>query len=113
LLRHTRWFKLALNLLQLGMIVMKTLLVTGATAGFGEAIARRSIREGHRVIATGRRVERLEKLAADLGPNLLPRPLDMTDTRAIAGFLPSLPEDWRKIDVLVNNAGLALGLGPA
>ncbi|MCW2319077.1 3-hydroxy acid dehydrogenase/malonic semialdehyde reductase [Rhodoblastus acidophilus] len=92
---------------------MKTVLVTGATAGFGEAIARRSIRDGHRVIATGRRFERLEKLAAELGPNLLPRRLDMTDTAAIADFVPSLPENWREIDVLVNNAGLALGLGPA
>ncbi len=92
---------------------MKTLLVTGATAGFGEAIARRSIRDGHRVIATGRRVERLEKLAAELGPKLLPRALDMTDTAAIAGFLPAVPDDWKNIDVLVNNAGLALGLGPA
>jgi 3-hydroxy acid dehydrogenase/malonic semialdehyde reductase len=92
---------------------MKTLLVTGATAGFGEAIARRSIRDGHRVIATGRRVERLEKLAAELGPHLLPRALDVTDTAAVAAFLPALPEDWSRIDVLVNNAGLALGLGPA
>jgi len=92
---------------------MKTLLVTGATAGFGEAIARRAIRDGHRVIATGRRVERLEKLAAELGSNLLPRPLDMMDVAAIAEFPSSLPEDWRQIDVLVNNAGLALGLGPA
>ncbi|MBB4198656.1 NADP-dependent 3-hydroxy acid dehydrogenase [Rhodoblastus sphagnicola] len=92
---------------------MKTLLVTGATAGFGEAIARRSIRDGHRVIATGRRLERLEELAAELGPNLLPRRLDMMDTAAIAAFVPSLPEGWREIDVLVNNAGLALGLGPA
>ena len=92
---------------------MKTLLVTGATAGFGEAIARRSIRDGHRVIATGRRAERLEKLAAELGKNLLPRRLDMMDTAAIADFVPSLPQDWRGIDVLVNNAGLALGLSPA
>jgi 3-hydroxy acid dehydrogenase/malonic semialdehyde reductase len=92
---------------------MKTLLVTGATAGFGEAIARRSLHDGHRVIATGRRMERLEQLASDLGPNLLPRRLDMMDTTAIAGFVEELPENWREIDVLVNNAGLALGLGPA
>ncbi len=91
---------------------MKTLLVTGATSGFGEAIARRSIRDGHRVIGTGRRVERLEKLAAELGPNFLARRLDMMDTAAIAAFPSALPEDWRQIDVLVNNAGLALGLAP-
>ena len=92
---------------------MKTILVTGATSGFGAAFARRFVKDGHRVIATGRRVERLEALAAELGPSLLPRPLDMTDKQAIADFLPSLPEDWRRIDVLVNNAGLALGLSSA
>ena len=92
---------------------MKTILVTGATAGFGAAFARRFVRDGHRVIATGRRVERLEALAAELGPALLPRRLDMTATQAIGDFVPSLPEDWRRIDVLINNAGLALGLASA
>ena len=92
---------------------MKTILVTGATAGFGAAFARRFVRDGHRVIATGRRVERLEALAAELGPALLPARLDVTDLKAVADFVPSLPEEWRSIDVLVNNAGLALGLLPA
>ncbi|MGO9392757.1 SDR family oxidoreductase [Rhodoblastus sp.] len=92
---------------------MKTILVTGATAGFGAAFTRRFVRDGHRVIATGRRVERLQALAEELGPSLFATPLDMTDTKAIAEFLPALPEDWRRIDVLVNNAGLALGLSPA
>ena len=92
---------------------MKTILVTGATAGFGAAFARRFIKDGHRVIATGRRSERLQALAAELGPNLRPVQLDMTDKVAIAGFVNALPEDWRHIDVLVNNAGLALGLNPA
>jgi 3-hydroxy acid dehydrogenase/malonic semialdehyde reductase len=92
---------------------MKTILITGATAGFGAAFARRFIKDGHRVIATGRRVERLADLAAELGPNLLPARLDVTDTAAVAGFLDTLPESWRAIDVLVNNAGLALGLSPA
>jgi 3-hydroxy acid dehydrogenase / malonic semialdehyde reductase len=92
---------------------MKTILVTGATAGFGAAFARRFIRDGHRVIATGRRVERLEALAAELGPALFPVRLDVTDAKVVADFAPSLPEEWRRIDVLVNNAGLALGLSPA
>jgi 3-hydroxy acid dehydrogenase/malonic semialdehyde reductase len=92
---------------------MKTIFVTGATAGFGAAFARRFIKEGCRVIATGRRVERLKALAEELGPNLHAAPLDMSDVKAIAEFVPSLPEDWRRIDVLVNNAGLALGLSPA
>jgi len=92
---------------------MKTILVTGATAGFGAAFARRFIKDGHRVIATGRRTERLAGLAAELGENLLTAALDVTDTKSVAGFLNSLPESWRAIDVLVNNAGLALGLSPA
>src|SRR6516165_4372170 len=92
---------------------MKTILVTGATAGFGAAFAQRFIKEGHRVIATGRRVERLKELAEELGPALLPLPLDMTNSAAVDGFLGSLPQDWRQIDVLINNAGLALGLSPA
>jgi len=92
---------------------MKTILVTGATAGFGAAFARRFVKDGHRVIATGRRVERLQALAAELGENLLPLPLDVTDAAAVAGFLETVPEAWRQIDVLVNNAGLALGLSPA
>ncbi len=92
---------------------MKTILVTGATAGFGAAFTRRFVRDGHRVIATGRRVERLEGLQAELGEKVLTAPLDVTDAKAVAGFLETLPQDWRAIDVLVNNAGLALGLGPA
>ncbi len=92
---------------------MKTILVTGATAGFGAAFARRFIKDGHRVIATGRRTERLAGLQAELGENLLTAPLDVTDRAAVAGFLGALPEAWRQIDVLVNNAGLALGLSPA
>jgi 3-hydroxy acid dehydrogenase/malonic semialdehyde reductase len=92
---------------------MKTILVTGATAGFGAAFARRFIADGQRVIATGRRIERLAGLAKELGPNLLPAALDVTDPAAVAGFLETLPQAWRTIDVLVNNAGLALGLSPA
>jgi 3-hydroxy acid dehydrogenase/malonic semialdehyde reductase len=92
---------------------MKIILVTGATAGFGAAFARRFIADGNRVIATGRRIERLADLAKELGPNLLPAALDVTDPKAVAGFLETLPEAWRTIDVLVNNAGLALGLSPA
>lgn len=92
---------------------MKTILVTGATAGFGAAFARRFVADGHRVIATGRRTDRLAELAAELGGNLLALPLDVTDSTAVAAFPANLPEAWRQIDVLVNNAGLALGLSPA
>lgn len=88
-------------------------LVTGASAGFGEAIARRFVRDGHRVIATARRADRLQALARELGDAVLAHPLDVTDARAVAALPDNLPEGWREIDVLVNNAGLALGLDPA
>ncbi|MFY2559599.1 SDR family NAD(P)-dependent oxidoreductase [Corallococcus terminator] len=88
-------------------------LVTGATAGFGLAIARRFIQEGARVIATGRRTELLEKLRAELGERLLPVTLDVTEREGIARVLGALPADFAEVDVLVNNAGLALGLEAA
>ena len=90
-----------------------TILVTGATAGFGAAFTRRFARDGHRVIAAGRRAERLDALQAELGDSVLPLPLDVTDAAAVAALPGSLPEGWRQVDVLVNNAGLALGTGPA
>ncbi len=88
-------------------------LVTGATAGFGAAIARRFVQEGHRVIAAGRRAERLAALREDLGDSVLALPLDVRDRAAVAGAIAGLPADWADVDVLVNNAGLALGLEPA
>jgi 3-hydroxy acid dehydrogenase/malonic semialdehyde reductase len=91
----------------------RIILVTGATAGFGDAIARRLIADGHRVIATGRRADRLHALAAELGPNLLAFPLDVTDADAVAALPGSLPDGWREVDILVNNAGLARGIEPA
>jgi 3-hydroxy acid dehydrogenase/malonic semialdehyde reductase len=93
--------------------MVQTVLVTGATAGFGEAIARRMVKEGYRVIATGRRLDRLEALKAELGDALLPFKLDVSDTSAVAALPGSLPEGWREVDILINNAGLALGLSPA
>lgn len=90
-----------------------TILISGASAGFGAAMARRFVRDGHRVIATARRADRLAGLAAELGPAVLAFPLDVTDAAAVAALPGSLPEGWREVDVLVNNAGLALGLDPA
>jgi len=90
-----------------------TALVTGATSGFGHAVAQRLVRDGHRVIAAGRRAERLAALRRDLGQSLMPLTLDVTDAAAVAALPGSLPEGWREVDVLVNNAGLALGLDPA
>ena len=91
----------------------RTILVTGASSGFGRAIAERFVRDGHRVIATARRQDRLEALAGTLGPALLPLALDMNDPHAIAALPGSLPAEWREVDVLVANAGLALGIKPA
>ncbi|HEY2131841.1 MAG TPA: SDR family NAD(P)-dependent oxidoreductase [Acetobacteraceae bacterium] len=90
-----------------------TIFVTGASAGIGQAIAERFVRDGHRVIAAARRVDRLEKLRATLGEAVLPVALDVTDAKAVAALPGSLLEGWRDVDVLVNNAGLALGLDPA
>ena len=89
-----------------------TALVTGASAGFGTAIARRFVRDGHRVIAAARRADRLRALGEELGDRLYPLALDVTDAGAIAGLPAGLPAGWREVDVLVNNAGLALGLDP-
>lgn len=90
-----------------------TLLVTGATSGFGDAISRRAVRDGHRVIATGRRADRLQALQRELGEAVLPLPLDVTDAAAVAALPGSLPAEWAEVDVLVNNAGLALGVSTA
>jgi len=91
------------------MIVM----ITGASAGFGAAMARKFVQTGHRVIAAARRTERLDALAKELGKNLLPIGLDVSSKSSIDAALASLPADWQDIDVLINNAGLALGLEPA
>jgi 3-hydroxy acid dehydrogenase/malonic semialdehyde reductase len=92
---------------------MSTALVTGATAGFGEAITRRLVKDGHRVIATGRRKDRLDALVKELGAAVLGFTLDVTDDDAVMALPGSLPEGWREVDILVNNAGLALGVAPA
>ena len=89
------------------------ILVTGATAGFGESITRRFVNNGHKVIATGRRQERLQALQQELGDAVLTLALDVRDRTAIEKALTELPAEWRDIDILVNNAGLALGLEPA
>lgn len=91
----------------------RTAFITGATSGFGAALARRIVAAGGRVIATGRRADRLEELGGELGPAVLPRTLDIRDRAAIAALVADLPVDFAEIDLLVNNAGLALGLGKA
>ena len=89
-------------------------LVTGATSGFGEAIARRFAAGGHRIIAIGRRTTRLAALKSALGGETVHTvTLDVTRRDDVALAIRSLPVDFAEIDVLVNNAGLALGLEPA
>ncbi len=96
----------------------KTLLITGATAGFGEAMARLFAEKGHRLILTGRRAERLEALHAELSAKtaVLTLCFDVRDRAAVEQAIdslstrtPSSSENWQAIDVLINNAGLALG----
>jgi 3-hydroxy acid dehydrogenase/malonic semialdehyde reductase len=89
-------------------------LVTGATSGFGEAIARRFSKEGAKVVAAGRRGDKLNKLAQELGADKVhPLVLDIRDRAAVERAISGLPAGFAEIDVLVNNAGLALGLEPA
>ena len=87
--------------------------ITGASAGFGQAIARTFVHGGHQVVATARRKERLDALAQELGSALLPLELDVRDRAACEALPSQLPAEFAAIDVLVNNAGLALGLEPA
>lgn len=88
-------------------------LITGASAGFGSAMARNFVQAGHHVIATARRKAKLDSLAAELGERLLPVELDVTDSAAVQALPAQLPAAFAAVDVLVNNAGLALGLEPA
>lgn len=92
----------------------KIALVTGASAGFGKAIVEKLVSDGYRVIASARRLEKLQSLQAALGEqNVYPLQMDVSQTQAIDEALASLPKEWREIDILVNNAGLALGLDKA
>ncbi|MGX3020633.1 SDR family oxidoreductase [Ursidibacter sp. B-7004-1] len=92
---------------------MKTALVTGATAGFGLAICKTLISAGYKVIGTGRRAERLSALQAELGEHFLPLVFDVSDLQQTEQALNNRPDKWKNVDLLVNNAGLALGLEPA
>jgi 3-hydroxy acid dehydrogenase / malonic semialdehyde reductase len=89
-------------------------LITGATAGFGAAIARRFLADGHRIVAAGRRAERLQALVTEFGAERVhPVVLDVRDRSAVEAMTGTLPAGFAEIDLLVNNAGLALGIEPA
>lgn len=93
----------------------KTIMITGATSGFGEACARLFAEQGWKLILTGRRQQRLEQLQAELGgaESVHTCCFDISDKAAVEQAFASLPEAFCQIDVLLNNAGLALGLEPA
>ncbi|MFO7339012.1 MAG: SDR family NAD(P)-dependent oxidoreductase [Lysobacteraceae bacterium] len=92
----------------------RTAFITGATSGFGLAAARRFVAGGWKVVATGRRGERLQALVDELGADRVhPAVFDVRDAAAMDAALAALPEAFAGIDVLVNNAGLALGTAPA
>ncbi|KQY11736.1 MULTISPECIES: SDR family NAD(P)-dependent oxidoreductase [Massilia] len=87
--------------------------ITGASAGFGAAMARTFVKNGHQVVLAARRKDRLDALAKELGESALPIAMDVTDKNSIEEALSMLPQSWRQIDVLINNAGLALNTKPA
>ncbi|WP_053238761.1 SDR family NAD(P)-dependent oxidoreductase [Sandaracinus amylolyticus] len=92
----------------------KTVLVTGATSGFGRATVERFVGAGWRAVACGRRAERLDALVAALGGSRVhPCAFDVRDEGAMRAAIAALPDGFRDVDVLVNNAGLALGTAPA
>ena len=92
----------------------RTALITGATSGFGAAAVRRFVAAGWRVIATGRRADRLQALVDELGADKVhAAAFDIRDEAALDAALDALPAAFRDIDLLVNNAGLALGTAPA
>ncbi|MBW4889664.1 SDR family NAD(P)-dependent oxidoreductase [Mucilaginibacter sp. HMF5004] len=94
----------------------KIVLITGATAGIGEACAHTFAREKYNLVLTGRRADRLEKLAeklkAQYGVDVMQLVFDVEDKELVVSKLEGLPEHWKKIDILINNAGLSKGLDP-
>lgn len=102
-------------LIQIQCPPMPTTLITGATSGIGEATARTFAAEGWNLIITGRRQERLDTLAEDLrkeGVDVLPLCFDIQDKDHVTAAIEGLSDEWKTIDVLINNAGLALGKSP-
>ncbi len=91
----------------------RTVFVTGASSGFGAAIARRFAADGARVLAAARRADRLNELARELAPNLIAITLDVRDRAAVQQAFDDAEHAGHEVDVLVNNAGLAKGLEPA
>jgi 3-hydroxy acid dehydrogenase / malonic semialdehyde reductase len=93
---------------------MAIVLITGATSGFGEACAKKFAANGYDLIITGRRQERLQLLQQELEQQhhikVLPLTFDVRDEKAVTTTLNAIPEQWKAVDILINNAGLALGI---
>ena len=87
--------------------------ITGASAGFGQAMVRQFIARGHRVVGMARRGARLQALRDELGEAFYPLTIDLAQATDWDALLATLPDAWREPDVLVNNAGLARGMTPA
>ncbi|WP_353203893.1 SDR family NAD(P)-dependent oxidoreductase [Sphingomonas sp.] len=92
---------------------MRTAFITGGTSGIGKAAVRAFVAAGWRVVTTGRRAERLSALRDSLGESVHTLTVDVRDRAAMEAAIAGLPEDFAKIDLLINNAGLALGTAPA
>ena len=90
----------------------RTILITGASSGIGAACAEIFAHGGYRLILTGRRAERLEEIAERLDTEVLTLAFDVRDKHQVQQALASLPEEWKDIDILINNAGLAAGMDP-
>ena len=93
----------------------KTIMITGATSGFGKAIAVRFAKNGFNIIVTGRRKERIDKLEVELLTygkiKVLSLNFDVRNQNEVSSVIDSIPDEWKAIDILINNAGLAVGLG--
>ncbi|NQD73281.1 SDR family oxidoreductase, partial [Pseudomonas sp. CM27] len=92
---------------------MKTAFVTGASSGFGRAICRTLIAKGYRVLGGARRLDKLQALETELGVNFIPLALDVTDPVSLGTAMEQIADAKLQIDLLVNNAGLALGVDKA
>jgi len=102
--------KILLREVEMSSILPKTIFITGATSGFGKATAKLFNDNGWQTIITGRRGDRLEQLAEELGKNSLPLSFDVSDRRSVKSAIENLPPNFNNVSVLCNNAGLALGL---